>query len=253
MTSSPVTPSCSASSCTIGMPRSPSWAMTSPWTLFEVATLLKIAPISPIDVPPIVAASATRVRVRSSSLPGFTPAATAPAAVPAASSRPNAVPWTAASELSMMACTLAAECPRPVSFALAWSMPLRRWKPFTNEVPTRATPAAVPARTPFLAQPPSTPPTLPRPLEPRSACLPDFSAASPTSLRAASVSCRPSATSRWPRRTSRRSICLDTGLPPRRLDDGLDQPTQVLRQGWDDFVRDLRRGVVDLPLHLLGL
>ena len=70
------------------MPWSPSWANTSPWTLPEVATLLKIDPIEAMSVPAIAAASPTRPRYFSSSWPGSMPAATADAAVVAASSMP---------------------------------------------------------------------------------------------------------------------------------------------------------------------
>ena len=113
----------------MGMPRSPSCARTSPCTFPEVATLLKMAPISPIEVPPMTAASATSFRVRVRSSPGLMPAATADAATPAASPKPNAVPFTDASAESMMAVTPSAECPSPVSFASACSMDWRRPKP----------------------------------------------------------------------------------------------------------------------------
>ena len=86
--SAAVTPSSSASSCSAGMPASCSWLMTSIWTLFAAATLFQIPPISPIDVPAIVAASAASLSVRVRSWPGLTPAATVDAATPAASPRP---------------------------------------------------------------------------------------------------------------------------------------------------------------------
>ena len=61
-TSSVVTPSFSDSSVTIGIPASPSWANTSPWTFPLVATLLKMDPMDCISTPAMVAASPTRRR-----------------------------------------------------------------------------------------------------------------------------------------------------------------------------------------------
>ena len=154
-TCSAETPSSFDSICTTGMPASDSCAMTSPWILFDVATLLKIEPIVDMSVPAIVAASAVSFRVRSRSLPGFTPAAVAPAAVVAASPIPNAVPFTDAIAFFMIASTLDAELPRPVSFALASSIAVRRWKPFVRAVPTRPAPAAPAAPMPILNAPPT--------------------------------------------------------------------------------------------------
>ena len=112
--------------------------------------MLKIDPMEAMSVPAIVAASPTSPRYFSSSWPGATPAATADAAVVAASSMPNAVPFTATRALSMIFAVSEAEFPRPVSLASAFSIAERRPKPFTSAVPSTAPMPAAPTFTPVL-------------------------------------------------------------------------------------------------------
>ena len=145
-TSADVLPSSSPSNCSTGTPRLASCSMSSPCSLPRAATEPKIVPISDMLVPAIVAVSPTVFRTCSSSLPGLMPAATTPAAVVAASSRPNAVPFTAAREFSMIPPTDCAECPRPFSFASACSIEFRRPMPFVSPAPSAA-PAAAPTPT----------------------------------------------------------------------------------------------------------
>ena len=173
--SSAVTPISFARNCRTGIPWSPSWAITSPWTLLVDATLLKIAPMLPMSVPAIVAASPTSVRTDCRSLPGLMPAATAPAAVEAASSMPNAVPFTDASAFFMMPSTVFVEWPRPVSFACASSRDFKRPKPLVSAVPASAPAARNPPAAAFLKPPDRRDPSV-RP------CLsPAWSTAPPTS------------------------------------------------------------------------
>ena len=110
----------------------------------------------------MAAESATPVSTDSSSLPGSTPDATIVAAVPAASPIPNAVPLTDARALSMMFSTSEPLLPSASSFAVAWSMLLRRPKPLVSAVPKppiAAVPAVIPAHLiPPDAHLPSLPP-----------------------------------------------------------------------------------------------
>lgn len=159
-TSAAETPISSASSLRIGMPRSPSCAITSPWILPVPATLLKIDPMSVIDVPAIVEASATSLRVRVRSSPGFTPAATVEAATVAASPRPNAVPFTDARAESMIFWTLLVECPSPVSFACASSMFSAREMPPLSARPATAAVIVATAAVPILRPLPRPAPRL---------------------------------------------------------------------------------------------
>ena len=78
------------------------------YTVCPVCTLLIIDPISDIEVPAIAAASAVMLRYFVSSCPGLIPAATAFAAVVAASSKPKDVPFTDARAESMIVSTLSA-------------------------------------------------------------------------------------------------------------------------------------------------
>ena len=94
-------------------------------------------------VPAIVAASPTRVRYLSSSFPGLMPAATAAAAVVAASSIPNAVPFTAVIAFAMMVFTSFAEFPSPVSFAFASSIWVILDQPLWITIPARAVVAII--------------------------------------------------------------------------------------------------------------
>src|SRR5699024_2889640 len=122
------------------------------------ATLLKMPPISSISEPVADAELATDFRTSSSSLPGLIPAATAPAAVVAASPRPKDVPLTEARALSIIASTSSASLPKPFSLACAVSIPVRRPSPLVIE-PASAPPAARPTpATPALS-------VLPIPLE----------------------------------------------------------------------------------------
>ena len=93
------------------------------------ATLLKIAPISPISEPAIAEASATNFSVRSKSLPGFIPAATADAATVEASSRPYAVPLTEARAFCIISSTVCASWPKPLSLNCAPSIFIARSNP----------------------------------------------------------------------------------------------------------------------------
>src|SRR5699024_10240143 len=142
----------------MGKPRSATCDRTSFCALPIDATLLKIPPISSISEPVADAELATDFRTPSSSLPGLMPAATAPAAVVAASPRPKDVPLTEARALSIIASTSLASLPRPFSFACAVSIPVRRPRPLVIE-PASAPPAATPTpATPALS-------VLPMPLE----------------------------------------------------------------------------------------
>ena len=137
-TSAEVSPSWSASSDNTGIPRPRSCSMSSPWSLPRAATELKIMPISPIPEPAIAAVSAMVVRVRAKSSPGLIPAATAVAAVDAASPKPNAVPITAWEAFAMISVMPSASCPRPFSLALALSIAVKRAMPFVNTAPPAA-------------------------------------------------------------------------------------------------------------------
>ena len=96
-----------------------------------------------MDVPAIAAASAVSDKYRVSSLPCLMPAAHAPAAVVAASSIPNDVPFTDASADDIILSTLLASCPKPKSLARASSMPAKRLNPLTRVIPARAVVAAI--------------------------------------------------------------------------------------------------------------
>ena len=129
----------------MGMPRSASWLRSSVWAMPEVATLLKIEPISCMVVPEAAAELATFLSMSSSSWPGWMPAATAEAATVAASPRPNAVPFTEADALSMIAATVSASLPRPRSLAWAVSIAFSRLNPEVSAVARTAPPAATAA------------------------------------------------------------------------------------------------------------
>ena len=141
--SSAVTPISEATICRMGIPASMSWFATSICIISDVATLLIIEPIEDRSVPAIVAASAVSVRVRCSSRPGWMPAATAEAAIVAASARPKEVPFTEARASSMIDVTPWVVCPRPASFDSAFSMPDSRPRPLFRDR-ARPEPAAAP-------------------------------------------------------------------------------------------------------------
>ena len=79
--------------------------MTSVLSFPVEAALLKIAPISSMEMPAAAAELDTIFSVRSNLAPGSMPAATAPAATVAASPSPNAVPLTEARAFFMIAST----------------------------------------------------------------------------------------------------------------------------------------------------
>ena len=113
-----------------------------------------------MEVPAIAAVSATVPRTDSSSLPGAIPEATILADTVAASPKPKLVPFTLASALSMMFCTSDPELPSASSFAVAWSMESRRWKPLCRLAatpPTTAVPAAAAVNFVNLAAAPARP------------------------------------------------------------------------------------------------
>src|SRR5690606_6117431 len=118
--------------------------------------------------PAMVAASLTRVSALVRSWPGLMPAATAVAAMVAASSRPAAVPFTDASADSMIDSMVWVSWPRPASLAWASSIFMARSKP-----PLRARPASATAVAPIHLMPVLNAPAMlePRPLnlEPREA------------------------------------------------------------------------------------
>ena len=139
--SSAVTPISAATICKIGMPASISWFATSICIMSEVATLLMIDPIDCRSVPAIAAASPVSFRVRSRSWPGLIPAATADAAIVAASSNPYAVPRTELRALSMIEPTSDALLPSPDSFASACLIELSRPMPLVSPAANAAPPA----------------------------------------------------------------------------------------------------------------
>ena len=121
-------------------------------------------PISAMDAPDAAAASAVKLRYRVNSLPGLTPAATAEAAVVAASSRPYAVPLTEALAFFIISFTCSALLPRPVSFAFASSIAFRRVNPLDSAIPASAVVAAkAGAVTNFESLPPIDCAALPMP------------------------------------------------------------------------------------------
>ena len=105
---------------------------------------MKIGEISAKSLPANAAVSPIVLSTPVSSLPGFTPAASAIAAASAASDVANAVPFTAAVTSSMTAPDSLADRPSPLNFACACSIASSRPKPFCRARPNVA-PAAAPA------------------------------------------------------------------------------------------------------------
>ena len=114
--------------------------MSCPSSLPFAATDEKIVPISVSDRPEICATSATVDSAFVMFCPDSIPTAENWAATVAASSSPNAVPFTAAVALSMIAATSSVLCPRPASFVLAPSMFSARSMPPFAATPATATP-----------------------------------------------------------------------------------------------------------------
>ena len=136
-TSALVLPKWVASNWSTGTPELINWSMSSPCSLPRAATDPKIVPMSVRLRPEICAVSATVFNTSVICRPDLTPDADRLAATVAASPSPNAVPFTLASALSMMALMSVALWPRPLSLACAFSMFRARSKPPLENAPVR--------------------------------------------------------------------------------------------------------------------
>ena len=173
-TSALVLPKWVASNWSTGTPELINWSMSSPCSLPRAATDPKIVPMSVRLRPEICAVSATVFNTSVICRPDLTPDADRLTATVAASPSPNAVPFTLASALSMMALMSVALWPRPLSLACAFSMFRARSKP----------PLAASA-----VMPPPTALTAPRPILPtlENAPVRDFNSPLPPVLPAAAT------------------------------------------------------------------